>query len=211
MPPAGAASFNGIGGFLGEAADDFLWATRGLLVTSASCSAARPCYAMLLAPCVSLTRLEPGVHTDAAVLFAVPRAHGVMPYKTICHAHPSQADGAPGISTISNTTQAARILLAAAAAAAPDVCLRISCCGSPWRRVAGVMRLQERLPEWRARPSEPRARLSKRRPDAGRLPARNVMAEERRDERAQLAADMYPRVSRVRAVPGGPAQLWACG
>ena len=91
------------------------------------------------------------------------------------------------------------------------VCLRISCCGSPWRRVAGVMRLQERLPEWRARPSEPRARLSKRRPDAGRLPARNVMAEERRDERAQLAADMYPRVSRVRAVPGGPAQLWACG
>ena len=68
--------------------------------------------------CVSLTRLETGVHTDAAVLFAVPRAHGVMPYKTICHAHPSQADGAPGISTISNTTQAARILLAAAAAAA---------------------------------------------------------------------------------------------
>ena len=32
---------------------------------------------MIRSPCVSLIRLEPDVHTDAAVLFGVSRAYGV--------------------------------------------------------------------------------------------------------------------------------------
>ena len=89
---------------------------------------------MVRTPCVSLTRLEPDVHTDATVLRVVLESIWREPHKTICLARLSQAGGAPGGSTISAIAQAAQVPVAAAAAAALGVCLRMDC-GSPWQRV----------------------------------------------------------------------------
>ena len=143
---------------------------------------------MVRSPCVSLKSLEPDVHRDAAVLFGVSRAYDMsltkpsssLIYRRLMEllvAQPSPSLRRP-FGYCLRLPQQSRLTCACGW----TVAVYGSGCGVAAGEFARVV----------CSASKPRARRSERSSDIGRATVCNIIAEERRDERAQLAVDMYP-------------------